>query len=768
MENVDGSNLANTTPAKIAETERLYDSLAPKLFKDLTEGGHTSWKGTEAAIKLGEMRDPRAIPGMLNHLKMFPPGHTSAEVGSDLVKICQNPLSKESFDKVVNGLSAIDQRIVKEWLCNPTWVKNYCYHEASIAESVMNANEHMAYWDLLKTFKSVAETNNIKIDEDTFVSFFVSGENALNESDQITKTLIENPSIVAESVVENKISGLKEHTPKIFDIIANPKDGNYLMLPELVAKKLELPQENHTKLIELYKSKELSKGVLARKDFAAGLTFLLAKENGKEILNHILEISQVSRDDPKRIREIFRSLQIIDSGEASNFNFLPSLQETIADLAEKKSIFAQKRMGLSEEDLPNLINRVDALIDDGTLEIIPTLIGHFKDVNMPEVENVVIEVGRHIVAGDFREWRNGLETARKQLSILPEPDQKKWLNPTPEVVVNVNIQTNEELLTSAIKSINRVASEAQAHALEVYKFDFSDERVSHLKITIGDLILRLKSTIIKEEKQELINKKQLLEAELSFIDGIRTLINLENNQFDPKKVIDIVEKTQRAMNSMDGLEQSRNDLSEISKIFTTMETLGPAGYFKAYDTDDPLTLLKVGTEPRETCQSWRQGSVNHCLPAYVTDANKRVVNIESESGQIVARSVIKLTNIRNEDGTNTPAILIEPIYGTTELHQVSRSLLRLVLDKARSINAAVILSKRIDAVSGANNNVTVDVVQQEADRANFDVSNKRAVVFIPQSYNRYEYSDSLGGLISNFDRYENLNEAIILHAKATA
>ena len=45
------------------------------------------------------------------------------------------------------------------------------------------------------------------------------------------------------------------------------------------------------------------------------------------------------------------------------------------------------------------------------------------------------------------------------------------------------------------------------------------------------------------------------------------------------------------------------------------------------------------------------------------------------------------------------------------------------------------------------------MIPKEAQRLGFHVEEMPAEVYIPQSYNEYEYSDSLGGDISYFGQY---------------
>jgi hypothetical protein len=212
--------------------------------------------------------------------------------------------------------------------------------------------------------------------------------------------------------------------------------------------------------------------------------------------------------------------------------------------------------------------------------------------------------------------------------------------------------------------------------------------------------------------------------------------------------------------------EAARDIEQIEKIFT----VGDINRVTAYESDDPLTLLKVGVEPKETCQSWRNGAYNECLLAYVADSNKKVLNVVDE-GRVVARSIIKLTNQRDvndlESTTQRKTLFVETLYlllPDSEVYrdffyvlrsQVYRAFIRVLLTKAQGLDASITLGKGFDKAA-------LTVFEEEARAFGYVMNQRLLDVFIPPSLNKYEYSDTFrgdngaDGKIGKFNRYQQL------------
>lgn len=750
----------------VEQTRALYDLISGRLFRDLYAGGRESWSGTASSNIFSVLRDPRAIPGLIEHLQQFGSGHTSNSVVYTIKEIVENPLSREDLDRVVAETGGVKGRILREWFLEPEeWVQKLDgYGISGIAQS---PGQYFARGELAKLAKKMAGEKGIEFAKDKYGSdayyYFFAGIN-FDESfgtQQIEKLLLEDLGQVAEVVARSKLATWRVDMPQIFSALVNPRDGNYFYFPHLVVtESLGLAPEAVAKLEKLYATVDLRRGAHDRTLFAEGILFLSSKDNGREIMEGILAASTGASRDPARIREIFRMMETLDSFGAFDFSPKGTLTEISSDLRGKVIESARQRMKLEDSELPALDEKLDYLLQNNLLEIIPTLMA--KVSGHGNADKVVEEIGRHIVLGDFVAWRNSLETAQAALSVLPEDKREKWVTPCDEVRVAIRFHDEDETRGAATSAIKRIVEEAKAHIQEVYKLDFSGHRLEELHRLQQQLIGDIKKSQESEGKRELGIRKRSVDAEAKLIEGILALDTLDRDSFDPAKVLDLVEKTRSAMTTLNGLEQPIADLEQIQRVFTTQQKLTTVSQLRAYDSDDPVALLKSGAEPRETCQSWRQGSHNYCLPAYVADANKRVINVEDERGEVVGRSIARLTHIRTEAGETVPVILLEPVYTTGETNYVYTAFVKLALAKAKAIGADLVMTYEMQAATGADHSKTVAVLPKEAKKAGFTMKRMPVEVFIPRSYNQYEYSDTLGGDVSWFDRYVPLQNAVVV------
>lgn len=746
------------------QTHALYDVVEKRFFEQLFAGGRESWDGSEVAKTFSVLRDPRAIPGLIKHLRMFGSGHTSAVVVNTISNIVKQPLSREELNEVLAGLPLLERRVVNEWFINPASIVKAALQGNDgriMAHCVQGAESHLAYGELVNLAAKIAETSGVKINERMLHFYFLG--NFGEWRDGVDRVLLSNLPEVAKTIARSKIVDWRTTSPIIFNALVSPQNKDYFFFPGTIASEgLSLEPQSLEKLVSLYQSKDLQKGFLARAVFAEGLLFLTTKENGGEILESMLSVTQGTREDPSRIREIFQWMRALDNFGVFSFEPRGSLNEIVADLREKVVVAAKEKMEISEQEMPFLRERLNFLLENKAFEIIPALLAQYEK-RSDNTKNVIREIGRHIILGDFKDWRNSLSTSEAQLAVLSEGKRQGWLGPASELRVTIKMQKEEEARRGAVEAIKRIVQESKAHIAEVYKLDFSEERIRLLKLMHDQLTKDLKDqTKDAEVKRELGMKKHSVDLELQVLEGMTGLESLSLDQLQTVKILEIISKTKNALNSLGSLEQAQQDLDQISQVLTTQKELASVEELKAYDSDDPFALLNAGTQPRETCQSWRAGSHNYCLPAYVADANKRVINVEGNNKEILARSVIKLTHLQGENDQKIPAILLEPIYTTSELPQIYQAVVRMALTKAKAAGAVLVVSGEKMVASGSDHSHTIPLLSTEAKKNGFRYEEKDVQIFIPKSFNTHEYSDSLGGDISWFENYHPLKNAVII------
>lgn len=716
-------------------------------FRELFRGGYESWDGTAAAGFFYRLGDPRALPLLIKHNRVFGSGHTSVVVESAIEEIAKNPISQDDLQRVMDQMDQVDRRIVEQWILNP----NSLFYKARDMYvkpfMIQQAQKYLAFEELALMAQEMSAANGSPIAPDMITNYFLNAgdEQGYLDFKPVNQVLIQNLDETAPRIARAKISGLKTISPELFSALVNPKDGNYFYYPGIVAKEvLGVSEGTYDKLAAMYQTKDLKGGAFARESFVEGLAFLARREDGVQILDSLMKVSKGASRDPEKMRRIFRQMQTLDSLGGFEKIDGQDLSEVSDNLQNKIIDIYKGKLDLDDEGAEILKRKLDKFVENGFLEIVTTLLARYEG-NTSRVD-IMKEISRHVIAGDFKNWREGLETSIEQLAVLPEDKRGDWLTPIDSFELSVKFSSEVEKRLGATEVIKRIATEAKAHVLDVFKMDFSDARLAELKNIRDELVRSLKNQELTDEKREIGIRKARIDGEIGLVEGLRYLEGLEVDELGKKGFMDSINKTIRAMKEFEGLEQPINDLEQIYDVLTTEKTLGEVQRLVVVDTDDPIDLLKVGIEPRETCQSWRQGSFNQCLPSNLTDANKRLINVSNDRGEVMARSIIKLTKVRLADGEEVPGILVEPTYTSAEMPELYTGVMRLALEKARRVGAVLILGRDQMILTGADQKIAVSVLDRETSKSGFEVERGNVEVYVPRSYNREEYSDSLGGL----------------------
>ncbi len=751
------------------QTRKIYDIVQKSLFDTLYSGGRDSMEGQSAANILNILKDPRALPGLITYLSMVIPGYTSTPVVNAIWQIANNPTTPADLNTVLISVPEMQKRVLEEWVIKPSEIMKQVIEAErvaaagwSMAHIIHNPEKHLVFGKLVELAEFVRSSKGLPpIELSILRSYFSGNFSDYSNTDKVDDILTENTKQVGPLIVEAKMWDLRETNQKLFNALVNPSSRDYLSFPRLVAAQgLSGNAESLRKLEALYGTRDLRGGSLARATVAEGLMFLNSREDGHQIFESIMTATNVDnqnrvpRAEPGRIRELLRMMQTLDKFGAFEFTPKPTLAEMIVDLKGKVVSAVVEKMELSEAEMPALNERLGYFLESGIVDIVPTLLARYQQNTYTKAQDNLRDIGRHIILGDFREWRNNSETSQAQLEALPEDKRDAWINPLPEITLSINAQSGQEARQGAADAVKRIATEAKAHVLDVYKLEFTPDRVRHLNEIINEIVRKLKQPGDPAEKRELGIRKRSLDAEKDITEGILGLEALQSRDLDPIKLMDYIAKLRNSMSILGSLDQPAQDLAQVEHVLTTQEELKAVSQVRAYETDDPLVMLKIGVEPRETCQSWRGGSFNQGLPSNASDANKRAINVVNENDEVLARTVAKLTHRRMPDGNMKPAILLEPVYTVSEHPQFYRAIARMVLAKAKATGSMLILSNEMEVVSGTDNSKMIPILKQEAEIAGFTVRMEDTEVFIPQSANQFEYSDTLGGLISWFERYE--------------
>jgi len=108
------------------------------------------------------------------------------------------------------------------------------------------------------------------------------------------------------------------------------------------------------------------------------------------------------------------------------------------------------------------------------------------------------------------------------------------------------------------------------------------------------------------------------------------------------------------------------------------------------DTDDLLTMMKIGERPVNSCQSYK---INHPLAesliSYCVDPNTRVFIIKKPDKTLVARAVVRILG----DENGKPYLLAEPVYSVNTHPKLQDLMANVIKKKARKMKVKAVTAR---------------------------------------------------------------------------
>ena len=787
---------------------RVEKVIIQRLFEEqLFPGGRESSDGAIAAKQIGKLGNPEALPLMLCHIEASGWGYTN-----DVVASAMKQLLKESdpaeLQQVLESLPR-NKRILLETLADENSYMNRfsmidfrdrtCYF-------LQNGDLTLATEQLTKILESSGELGEEKIR-----NFYL--RHAVDAPETLEPLLRARPE-VEKAIIDSKLAIWTQFADKLLAALVNPCNGESVaFLKRITQEGIGVADKKLLAVLDkVFESKTFKGSVFEREAFLDGLILLNSKENGKAVLERLLGAYRGTKDDPSRMRRIFQMLSTLDSfGE---YDFVVPSQDEIKqinqDISELQNQFSQtqdkserkriekrietltvkvqnltglkgiedamrqkvaevacRRLELPQEYKDKIENNLEELLKGGVFEIVSSLAGNYQRKNEPEVLDLLRKIFMHIIDRDFQSWRYSHEQSEAQLASLTDEQKKFWKDTVEPITIDIELYKDEKTRRAdELKATQAIIRNAKEHILELRPdFDFSRKRAQILGAKVQELTEQIESATSEDKKQRLALEKRKAQAEAALVNGFLEIEKATPQSFTRERMLTLTRELHERSAKLN--LPLTLDIQQIEKNFT----VGDIIRFTAYESDDPLTLLKVGVEPKETCQSWRNGDYNECLLAYVADSNKKVLNVVDEKGRVVARSIIKLTNQRDvndlESKTQRKTLFVETLYlllPDSEVYrdffyvlrsQVYRAFIRVLLTKAQGLDASITLGKGFYEAA-------LTVFEEEARAFGYEMNQGLLDVFIPPSLNKYEYSDTFrgdnedDGKIGKFNTYQQL------------
>lgn len=721
----------------------LRDMIVSRLFSEvLLPGGYESWDGTYAAAAMTELNSPLTPGFFVLHIQHCGSGHTSACVMAHLLEI-HRQMSSEERDAAYKEIDPTARAVLDLMLDESSTISrhtNLYFRCSALRESrVTIAREQLVRFLAADGWSEKRQSEYYvgwKADSPAAIAAFLKRE------DDVVKTIIDSKNAFW-------ISG----APALLEAFSADFDRSRRILGRIVEN---LAPDCAAGMEQVFGSEAFRKSKYHRQSLLNCSLIFNEVPAGAAYLAEILTRNRGARKDSKRLRRIcdyvvaLHSLGIQDfSGPSSSE--VEALQVELADargslgspqLDKPGRRSVKDRIATLEEELDNLTGlkglemtlrgrlisvigekleltaddravldaNIDTLISQQILEIIVTLAGTYTvrlhRGSLATLRTVTLKAA----AGEFASWRYAHTASQKQLSCLSDDAKTAWIAADEAVVVNSSETGSQRAVQVAMREILRAA---MGHAVEY------DESAA--------------------PDRETVSVNRSVEAFRKLY--IETLRKLEELRFD-----EVVSDGLMLMQLADELEwpQVSVDLSGLGRAAAGEIVQSYEGRL----TDDIHALFRIGSSPTETCQSWRSGSYNDCLMAYVADGNKKVMNVQGVGTEVMMRGVLRIVRIFVDPENPPPALLLERPYFISGAEGAFRALFRGVFRKAAATGVPLCVPADI-----AKENWLRDILLEEAAREGFQTGNPEgeAIPFlIDSSFNSTEYSDALGGRLHHY------------------
>lgn len=356
------------------------------------------------------------------------------------------------------------------------------------------------------------------------------------------------------------------------------------------------------------------------------------------------------------------------------------------------------------------------------------------------------EIVFHAFKGDFKEWRYANEVGAAQLEGLNEKQREAWVRAFEPTRKNMERLSEQELAASKAGVLTQALRDAAGYVKGV---NFNEPAITQAEQQAEQLAQQL-APLEKgsDEALELEAKLDILKNQVVVAKGLNELRAIDyNQQFTEPQLAEIEEKTKAVQKAVLALGQPepKDDLIHFLRTLRKPLEEFKSAHLQADDSDDLLTLLQIGEVPRHSCQSYASGSHNHCLLAYVGDANKKALIVRDETGKIRARAIMKLFTAKI-DGQTKRVLLVEPLYADSTNSEYGRLIALHALRKANAVGAVLASTWIVDNREKEQPGEKRPVINLEGDlgKLGYIIHQKEATIVSPPSVNPWEYSDTYG------------------------
>lgn len=355
------------------------------------------------------------------------------------------------------------------------------------------------------------------------------------------------------------------------------------------------------------------------------------------------------------------------------------------------------------------------------------------EIYQGEYEHGIALLGRvmeSMIFNRFEEFRYTGEEAEAQLKCL-QGQTKQWRENHTQRRLMGNLQGAEP----ALKAAQKIIKQMEEKYGQVYESAPNLEYLCQLTEQKTFLVNQM-SNLQKEQKEvprELLNEVDALNERLRYGYLLTQLHDLSSEQLS-----EMGKTLSRTLVIYDN-PHFQAEVQDLVRIVNSPEVQA-IKVVAIRDTDDPNYLFDVGCTPKQSCQRWTEKTgQNYCLPAYVSDANKRLVQALDERSRVRVRSIYRLMEV--EELPDMPTIFIEEPYEDIVSDDLYRALLTRMVEKAYAMSEETALPIAV----AAHNDDYKRLLEEIAGQLKIKYKTRTFTTTFPASRNGREYSDGFGG-----------------------
>lgn len=644
------------------------------------------------------------------------------------------------------------------------------YRAAIVAKTVESKDYIAAFYVLIDHWNEDAPD---KIDGAYFTTEIVKHWDELPEEYSILNLIkrfstifnSEQVGIVAEALMAKMESNQNPHFfwDAIFALNRNLNLDSFTVPDKLLASR-NTSESIIEKMQLLYRKKDLASGIKMREDYLNALNDLTIDPEGMEMLTKILEPVKGSKDDPSRVRNVFRLLKNVKRLEGVPVIEGEDLREMANGLKQQVANLVITKFELSPE-LKEVILANEELLDTKGFEMLSDLLACYsaRGSAVHGATTDLKELVTDYVQGRFEERRYNLalEENGPVTSFLPE-DKKveiwdSWRN---------NVSLDKEQIVELLgggkvyeKNAKGIMAEIDdvllTHLPDVVRLNGNQLRASDSMISLIEIDNMLEKQIRGDaDNREAEGAKSVVSSLARLLNSLNTIKEMNgavihNSILAMKTIKEIKGLISGIKNKTISYEMGENkitietgDFQEVIRDLEAMELmLDTEGRISTErlsvsEKDDLVTMLNIGNEPVGSCQATKGGGYNEGLMAVRNGTRKTVWIFDGSESK--ARANIRLMNVKMPTGKELPAIVQERDYIGGIGREAAVLMAALLLQKSAEQRLAVVLSDENSALH----------LSDMIERLGYTLLPQQKVnVFLPCSKGMYDYSDIMGGVI---------------------